>query len=156
MNAYQSSLVLKNKDIGRIFLIFLAVFLASLWGFNEAKKRERDVQRNSDISEIAKALEAYRADYGFYPASSPEGEIIACSDGEKVQVLTDEKGLPVIQEGFKKPKVTNLVPCRWGQDKLQDVSDPNYPPYWNFCRLILRQKGSKVFLYLERRSIFCL
>jgi len=104
MNAYQSSLVLKNKDIGRIFLIFLAVFWPR-FGVLMRLKREKEMFKEIAIfPKLAKALEAYRADYGFYPASSPEGEIIACSDGEKVQVLTDEKGLPVIQEGFKNRK----------------------------------------------------
>jgi len=51
--------------------------------------------------------------------------------------------------------VTNLVPCRWGQDKLQDVSDPNYPPYLELLPTDPQtEKGAKYFYILKGDQYF--
>ncbi len=119
---------LLKKDIWRLFLIFLAVFLASFWGFQESLKRERDVGRSKDIGNIARALEAYRAVFGYYPDSSEDGRIIACADAN-TKVLRDKSGFGIREPGAVRDKIINMIPCDWGKDGLCDPLDGNYPPF---------------------------
>lgn len=116
------------KESLRVFLVFLLVLVVSFYGFSEAKKRERDVKRNADISLVAQALEAYRQAFGYYPEVSDDGRIIACA-GEDTKVLKDQNGLGVREPGAVRDKLVNLVPCDWGKDALRDALDGNYPAF---------------------------
>jgi hypothetical protein len=115
------------RDYFKIAFIFILVFTASLWSFDNSRKRERDVKRNEDISNIAKAVEAYKIAFGYYPDSS-DGKIVACS-GPQTKVLKDKNGIPVREKGALRDKLVGLVPCEWGKDSLGDASDGNYPAF---------------------------
>lgn len=116
------------KESLKVFLVFLLVLTASFYGFSEAKRRERDLKRNADISAVAQALEAYRQAFGYYPQSSDDGRIIACA-GENTKVLKDRSGFEVREPGAVRDKLVNLVPCDWGNDALRDAVDGNYPAF---------------------------
>jgi len=122
----QSLLSLK-KDFWKLFFLFFLVFIASILGFNESTKGERDVRRNEDISNIAKAIEAYRQAFGYYPESK-DGKIVACA-GPDTKVLRDRNGFGIREKGAVRDKLVGLVPCEWGQDPLRDASDGNYPAF---------------------------
>jgi type II secretory pathway pseudopilin PulG len=119
---------LKKKEFLGIGVILGLIVIASLFGFSESKKRARDEQRNLDISAISAGLEKYKADYGYYPGSSNDGEIVACM-GENTRVVKDKSGNPLKQKGANKYTLENLIACQWGHDALQDVMDINYPSY---------------------------
>jgi general secretion pathway protein G len=80
--------IVRNKDkrswVGRqegFTLIELLVVIAiigmlssvALTSVNAARKKARDVRRLSDIAEIQKALEMYKADHGTYPEEDSTG-----------------------------------------------------------------------------------
>ena len=119
--------VLTKRDVVGVSVIFIAIFIITFLNFLVSKRNERDKIRNLDITNIAKALEKYRVDYGYYPKSDSKGRIIACK-GDKT-VIKKIKGKPIHKVGAKKPILLNLIPCDWGKDSLYDVSDINYPHY---------------------------
>lgn len=49
-----------------------------LGGFMFSLKKARDAQRKSDLSNIAKSLEAFANDFGAYPEGDASGNIKAC------------------------------------------------------------------------------
>jgi len=116
-----------KKDFWKLFFLFFLVSLASALGFNESAKRERDVRRNEDISNVAKAIEAYKQAFGYYPESK-DGKIVACA-GNDTKVLRDKNVLGIREKGASRDKLVGLAPCEWGQDPLRDVSDGNYPAF---------------------------
>ena len=65
-----------------IIAILVTVFLA---GFMASQRRSRDLNRKSDIKQIANALEIFYSDYERYPAADA-GQIVAC---EYVPALPD-------------------------------------------------------------------
>lgn len=119
---------LLRKDVLKLFLIFFVVFAASFFGFQESLKRERDQRRSEDIGNIARALEAYKIAFGYYPESSEDGRIVACA-GNNTRVLRDKTGVGIRELGALRDKIVNMVPCDWGQDSLGDPLDDNYPPF---------------------------
>jgi len=116
-----------KKDFWKLFFLFFLVFMASALGFNESAKRERDVRRNEDISNIAKAIEAYKQAFGYYPESK-DGKIVACAN-PNTKVLRDKNGFGIREKGASRDKLVGLAPCEWGQDPLRDASDGNYPAF---------------------------
>ncbi len=93
-----------NRELRFIVGVLLVVGLASIFNFERAYVRSRDVQRKNDLKHIATALASYAYDFGSYPASR-DGKILAC-------------GIP-----------EQLRPCEWGADGLRDISDLSYPAY---------------------------
>lgn len=63
-------------------LVVMAILgvLVTLIGtsFRSTQIRGRDVQRKSDLKQIANALELFFNDYGYYPEADEEGRIMAC------------------------------------------------------------------------------
>ena len=47
-------------------------------GFRRTQRRGRDVQRKSDLKQMARAMEIYLSDYGNYPPSAANGRIMGC------------------------------------------------------------------------------
>ncbi|MBI2103908.1 type II secretion system protein [Candidatus Woesebacteria bacterium] len=66
-----------------LVVISLLGILATLLiaNLSSARQRGRDVQRKSDLRNIATAMRLYYNDYGVYPASSVGGEILGCGAG---------------------------------------------------------------------------
>ena len=118
---------IRKSDFWGILIILILIVLVTLFNFQISKKNERDKIRNLDVTNIAKGLEKYRVDYGYYPKSDSEGKIIACKGDETV--IQKVNGKPVYRTGAKKPILLNLIPCNWGEDSLYDVTDINYPHY---------------------------
>lgn len=52
-----------------------------LTSFNFSLQKSRDSQRKSDLVLIAKAVQSYAGDFGFFPADDGEGNIMGCYDG---------------------------------------------------------------------------
>ena len=75
----------KSKILGFTLVELLVVItiigiLAAigLVSFRTSQLRTRDVQRKSNLRQIANALELYYSDYGTYPGASANGEILGC------------------------------------------------------------------------------
>lgn len=90
-----------NKNGQRGFtLVELLVVIAilgilvtiGLTSFKTSQARGRDVERKSDLKQVAAALELYYSDYGVYPTDA-NGLILACPS-------------------------TSLTPCTWGNESL--------------------------------------
>lgn len=111
----------------QITVVLLLILIANYMGYKTALKRQRDIQRVLDIGYLQQALIAYKADFGHYPLSSEGGKIIACR-GIDTKPERDSRG-NVVNNGFKKANILNLVPCQWGEDALLDALDLNYPAY---------------------------
>lgn len=105
---------MKDTDNRRIYrseflgigIVLFSIILLGTFNIRMAKLKARDIQRKNDLKHIAAALNSYLYDFGEYPPSK-DGKILACGD------------------------VQNLRPCAWGEDKVQDLTDPSYPPYIN-------------------------
>lgn len=118
----------KKSELKGIIVIFIFLAFATYLSFLASYRRERDTQRNLDVSAIAFAIEVYKVDYGIYPLSNDSGEIIACK-GSQTYTKKDESGYPEYRKGANKPILENLVACEWGNSKLLDINDINYPNY---------------------------
>jgi hypothetical protein len=139
---------LQFTKIERNFLIitFALVFVFTSVNLIVAKRKSRDVQRKADIRRISNAIEQYKSDFGFLPDSA-DGQIVACEP-----VTTDSYG------------VVSFSPCQWAFDSLQDLSDPDYPPYLDKIPsdphhgrgvrylYVASNKNFQVFASLEGRS----
>jgi prepilin-type N-terminal cleavage/methylation domain-containing protein len=93
---------MKQKGFTLIELLVTMGIIAVLTGmavfnFNQARARARDVQRKSDLSQIAKALELYRNDNnGKYPTSLSltDQQTYLVSKGYSKVIFKDPKGTP--------------------------------------------------------------
>lgn len=106
--------------------VLLFLFVISAFNFRLALRRARDAQRKADLGEIENALLSYYRDFGYFPPSNNEGEIIACFDGENEDIVVprNSDGEIDIKEYFNQ-----FRGCEWGEDGLRDVTDPDYPAY---------------------------
>lgn len=141
-----------KQETKGLAVIFLLLILASVYSFRQSYKRERDVQRNLDVSAIAAGVRLYRSDYRVYPGSM-DGMIAACR-GEETRVVRDEIGSTVFREGAKKPVLENLVPCPWGESALLDINDINYPQYLSRIPDDPKQNNGFSYLYLSNGQDF--
>lgn len=57
-----------------IVIVVIAILAAiSIVAYNGMQARSRDAKRSSDVANITKALESYKAIYGVYPQETPTG-----------------------------------------------------------------------------------
>lgn len=124
----------KEELIG-VTVIFLLLFVISIPNFVLSIRRSRDQNRRDDIGGLAHGLEEYYADFGVFPKSNSDGEMIACKKPEDT-VLVDEKGRLVV----------DLVPCIWGRDALIDLTPGNNKVY--IKALPVDPKHDKGFKYI--------
>jgi type II secretory pathway pseudopilin PulG len=85
-----------KEEIISLFIIFLVLIGVSWPNFALSLRRARDQIRRDDLGNIEAAINSYYSDYGVFPLSSPDGQIIVCS--------------------ATKGTVVDLMPCRWGHD----------------------------------------
>jgi type II secretory pathway pseudopilin PulG len=95
---------LLKSEIISLIIIFLVLIGVSWPNFALSLRRARDQIRRDDIGQIQGAIDAYYADYGVFPLSSPDGKMLVCKakDSAETQVNGQVK--------------INLVPCNWGHD----------------------------------------
>ena len=92
-----------------IILSLLSIVVAV--NMRVALRKSRDAQRKADIRSISDALNKYIDEFGFLPASSSDGEIIACKGD------LGEDGIPEFRV------------CKWGWEGIRDIFDETYPAY---------------------------
>lgn len=125
-----------SKDTRIVLVILLAIVAATLINLRVSFRKARDAQRKADIRSIYDALMKYQHEFGFFPASSEDGRIMACGG------RLDEKGFPVFD------------PCQWYEDALQDVFDPSYPAYLKVIPGDPRQGQGRSYYYLSNSKHF--
>ena len=114
-------------QIRALLIILVLIILANLAGFRASFQRERNIQRVLDLGALQVGLAKYKGEFGFYPASSSDGKIVACW-GPYTDYEKDNDGKRT-ETAFRKNKLINLADCEWGKDALLDVMDINYPAY---------------------------
>lgn len=107
-----------KEELVGVTVIFLLLLVISIPNFALSIRRSRDQNRRDDIGGLTHGLEEYYADFGVFPKSNSEGEMIACKKPEDT-VLVDEKGRLII----------DLVPCVWGRDALVDLTPESNKVY---------------------------
>ncbi|HJY98629.1 MAG TPA: hypothetical protein VJ227_02870 [Patescibacteria group bacterium] len=101
----------KKSEFFGILLIFAVLIIVSVPNFVLSLRRARDQVRRDDMGALVKALSEYAGDFGEFPPSSPNGEIMDCiAPGDTVTI--DKKGRLVV----------NLIPCEWGKDAFIDLT----------------------------------
>ena len=140
-----------KQELTAILVILGLVSLASYRNFKISLRRGRDAQRKTDITGLAKALDFYHQDFGFYPPSTEDGMIVACGDDnttvdldvlEKENLSLEEKLLEI----FK--------PCEWASSSLRDISDPDYPPYYTRLPADPIRKTGSEYRYISNTNRF--
>ena len=140
--------IFKPQELKGLLLVFVFLGVATYFGVRSSNIRERDVQRNLDVSAIAGGINKYHKDYITYPLSSEAGKIIACR-GEETKIVKDKSGEAEYRKGATKPILEGLVECEWAQDSLLDINDTNYPHYLGLIpKDPLAQKGTS-YLYVS-------
>jgi len=66
-----------------VVMVILGVLVTiGLRTFSTSQMRARDAKRKSDVGQIARALELFYADHGYYPVHNSDGEIAAYDDDD--------------------------------------------------------------------------
>lgn len=107
----------KSEGIA-VAVIFLILIGISVPNFVVSLRRARDQVRKDDMGALIHALGEYTADFGEFPAGSPDGKILACKRSGDV-VTKDKKGQLVV----------NLIPCEWGKDIFKDLTPDSTKVY---------------------------
>lgn len=110
----------KISEIIGIVLIFALLAAISYPNFVKSFRRARDVTRKNDLGAMAAGLDKYFIDFGRYPISDKDGNILGClKDGTTPSV--DKKGRLTI----------DLRACRWGLEPLVDLTPGSSEVYLN-------------------------
>lgn len=110
-------------------------------------EKSRDAGRKSDLSQIARALEAYNNDYGVYPRACTGGVVGGCNDGDDACAwgeafeTTDKiymKQLPVDPKNEWTYIYLTSTDQRSYQlyTRLENERDPNWIEYTQSCTAI--------------------
>lgn len=126
------------KGLGVIFLVLLAIAVPN---FAISFQRGRDVDRKTDLGTVVLALASFKEQFGYYPASTNDGKVIAClNPGEKP-----------IYDIFK--HVTNFKICEWGGESVVGKLpvDPSSSQGFSY---FYKSDGTRYNVYtsLERRD----
>lgn len=126
--------ITKEELIG-VSIIFFLLLIITIPNFVLSIRRSRDQNRRDDIGGLSHGLEEYYADFGVFPKSNAQGEMIACAKpGDKI--LVDEKGR----------LIADIVPCVWGRDALVDLTPGSNKVY--IKALPVDPKHDKGFKYI--------
>lgn len=127
----------KEELIG-VSIIFFLLLIITIPNFALSIRRSRDQNRRDDIGGLSHGLEEYYADFGVFPKSNAEGEMIACKKPED-KVVVDEKGRLIV----------DLIPCVWGRDALVDLTPGSNKVYIKALPVDpTHEKGDK-YMYLS-------
>lgn len=119
--------------------VLALIITVSIPNFAVSIRRARDAQRKNDVGVLANALAKFRDDFGSFPLSSPNGEVMACNPrisqvGKKVEVIFDA--------------------CSWGKDALKDPFDPSYPAYTPVLPIDPKDEGGIKYFYISNGKRF--
>lgn len=117
-----------KKEFLEIAIILAVLIVVSLPNFIVSLRRARDAQRKNDLGAMENALNRFNNDFGFYPLSSQDGRIVACSP--------------------------NLEPCDWGKDALADPSDSSFPSYLPVIPIDPDNKKGVSYRYISNAKRF--
>lgn len=139
--------VFSKKELKIVAWVLTLIILFSLVNFKTSLKRARDQQRKTDLSEAVKALSLYAEEFGFFPPSSDDGEIMACSKGDfELPEEFSPEGEADLKELFDG--------CVWGKDSLRDLSDETHPPYLEVIPGDPDSKDGSTYFYVSNTKNF--
>lgn len=115
-----------SKSEARIvYSVLLFILVISLLNFRVSLMRSRDHQRKSDMFQVYQALALYHEEFGYYPASNEEGQIVACGTVEEEEKEIFKR----VDVEFSDKLLSVYDPCQWGADSIKDLLDPEHKPY---------------------------
>ena len=131
MSVYLGNMNFFNrKEISFIAIVLLVIFTISLFSYWASFRRERDFERSSDITNTKKAIMKFYNDFGFYPPSTDDGEILACVDEAKqADYYNITRVMKIDKMNGYHFLIENARACKWGVDPLLKITDTNYPAY---------------------------
>lgn len=127
----------KEESIG-LGIIFLLLLAISIPNFVMSIRRSRDQNRRDDIGGLSQGLQEYYADFGVFPKSNSDGQMIACKKPED-KVTVDEKGRLIV----------DLIPCQWGRDALVDLTPGSTKVYIKALPLDPHSEKGAKYMYLS-------
>lgn len=128
----------------------VVIFLVTLLNLRVAVRRSRDVQRRTDLNELAGALVDFSGNYGFFPPSE-DGKIKAC----KGQNFDSEIAGVLSRQPLDRSELFKLLRgCEWGKDALVDLFDPEYPAYMKNIPQDPKSSLGATYLYFSNEKRF--
>jgi len=115
-----------------IVSLIISIVMVSL---NAAQMRARDSKRTSDLSQVIKALELYRANNEIFPPHG--GPQFGCPSANCLSVLTDD-----------------LVPTYLPSIPV-DPRTGNTSTGYRYCRADAPRDGYQIIVRLEKNASFC-
>lgn len=129
-----------SKEEALVIICILIVLAGvSAGNFRIAARRARDAQRKNDIGALTNALNSFANDFGVYPLSSSDGNILACR--------------PEVHVENGKTRVSYET-CEWGKDGLRDELTPDFPPYLSSLPSDPQNQAGVGYLYLSNGRRF--
>ncbi len=116
-----------------IIALIASIILISL---NNAQIKSRDTKRASDLSQVVRALELFRANNEAYPDHGGT-QFGGCTSSNCLSVLTDE-----------------LIPTYLSAIPL-DPKEGNTPSGYRYCRATNANQGYQIIVRLEKNSGYC-
>lgn len=128
--------IFTRKEITGLSIIMVVLLFFMLFNFSISERKARDSQRKQDVRDIANALEAYRDDFGSFPASD-NGKIVGCDTGKK-----DNLGMPILRA------------CNWGEDFFGNSVDTKARKYLERIPVDPRNSQGMSYYYLSDGRFF--
>lgn len=128
--------IFTRKEITGLSVIMVVLLFFMLFNFSISERKARDSQRKQDVRDIANALEAYRDDFGSFPASD-NGKIVGCDTGKK-----DNLGMPILRA------------CNWGEDFFGNSVDTKVRKYLERIPVDPRNSQGMSYYYLSDGRFF--
>ncbi len=123
-----------KSELKAVCIILLLIFSATLFNYQIAYRRGRDNQRKNDFGDLVRGIESYHETVGFYPPSSEDGKIRACSD----------RALRPEEDPFKL-----FTACEWGKDELRDYSGKTGDTFIKTLPQDPYHKDGRIYFYIS-------
>lgn len=132
-----------KEEIKALVVIFVVLVGISVPNFIAGIKRSRDTTRKNDFGSLVNTLNNFNDNYGFFPAASPDGRIIACTASGSTPG-TDSMGREVI----------DFIPCEWGTQTAYLNLLPKDPQASLGLKYVYMSNGKRyqIFGHLEDKS----
>lgn len=130
-----------KEELKALGIIFLVLLIIAIPNFLVSFQRGRDVDRKTDLGTIVLALASFKERFGYYPAGSENGKIVAClNQGEKPEYDIHKH-------------VTNFKPCEWGDESVMGKLpvDPSSTKGFSYYYKS-DEKRYNIYTSLERRD----